>query len=66
MLDSVRSSIRYTVFNERDRIMPEPKVTRSGSAPIVRQGQTENGQHGSSPSKQPQGRKPARDLNVSK
>jgi len=46
--------------------MPEPKVTRSGSAPIVRQGQTENGQHGSSPSKQPQGRKPARDLNVSK
>jgi hypothetical protein len=43
---------------------PSQAVKAPGNAPIVKQGQTTNGQFGSDPNKQPKGRQPARDLTV--
>jgi hypothetical protein len=43
---------------------PSQAITAPGKAPIVRQGQTSNGQFGSDPNAQPKGRGSARDLNV--
>lgn len=43
---------------------PDQAVKAPGNAPIVKQGQTTNGQFGSNPNAQPKGRSSARDLTV--
>ncbi len=42
--------------------MPGAKIGKTGNAPILRQGQTEDGMYGSNPSAKQKGDKPARDL----
>lgn len=43
---------------------PNQIPNATGSAPIVKQGHTTNGEFGSNPSAQPKGRGSTRDLNV--
>lgn len=43
---------------------PTNAVKATGNAPIVKQGHTTNGQHGSDVTKKPLGRQATRDLNI--
>lgn len=45
--------------------MPEPTIkSKTGSAPVIKNGHTESGQFGASTTAQPKGRGKARDLTV--